>query len=147
MVHPELEIWIREHDPKTAEAAAHLAEVSHLQLGEPPNPFMWIHPGGANCRTEVFLGIDSSLPKLQTTQKSLHLEPPSKRFDVTTVALSHQAILPYIYSHQAVSPVFHSKASQSRHSLGCGLYSTSPDQWAVGGSFAGLCVLSDSCSV
>ncbi|GAA6233161.1 uncharacterized protein LOC116730391 [Lates japonicus] len=27
MVHPEPEIWIRQHDPKTAEAAARLAEV------------------------------------------------------------------------------------------------------------------------
>ena len=27
MVHPELEIWIREHDPKTTEEAARLAEV------------------------------------------------------------------------------------------------------------------------
>ena len=27
MVHPDLEVWIREHDPKTAEEAAHLAEV------------------------------------------------------------------------------------------------------------------------
>ena len=27
MVHPELEIWIKEHDAKTAEEAAHLAEV------------------------------------------------------------------------------------------------------------------------
>lgn len=27
MVHPELEVWIRERDPKTAEKAAELAEV------------------------------------------------------------------------------------------------------------------------
>ena len=49
MVHPELEIWIREHDPGTAEEAACLAEVftsarrgkpsCHLRLGEPPGPF------------------------------------------------------------------------------------------------------------
>ncbi|GLD56425.1 uncharacterized protein AKAME5_000877400 [Lates japonicus] len=51
--------------------------------GRATKPFHVDPPGGswvlANRRAEVFLGIDSSLPKLQATQKSLHLELPSKR--------------------------------------------------------------------
>ncbi|KAK1898618.1 Zinc finger protein 397 [Dissostichus eleginoides] len=49
MLHPELEIWIREHDPKTAAEAARLAEVftsarkgsrdATCKLGEQPGPF------------------------------------------------------------------------------------------------------------
>uniref|UniRef100_A0A8C8DU52 SCAN box domain-containing protein n=1 Tax=Oryzias sinensis TaxID=183150 RepID=A0A8C8DU52_9TELE len=40
MVHPELEVWIREHDPKTAEEAARLAEVfTSARRGTQHHPF------------------------------------------------------------------------------------------------------------
>lgn len=42
MVHPELEIWIREHDPKTAEEAARLADVfTSARKGSRAATFGW----------------------------------------------------------------------------------------------------------
>lgn len=98
MVHPELEVWIREHDPETAEEAACLAEVfTSARKGSRAATFGWENHQAHSCKSSGggqgsgqpqgggFQVIGSLLPRPHALLKSLPLEPLNKMSGVTTV--------------------------------------------------------------
>ncbi len=97
MVHPELEIWIREHDPKTAEEAARLAEVfTSARKGSRAATFGWenhqAHSSKSSGGEQGFgqpRGRGFSSDRQFTPQATSHTKKPPPRASKQDVRCYH----------------------------------------------------------